>query len=170
MGASPKGLVEASAAPRPASGRTSVPGGGPPYFLCPFTCTRRMPVSLTHASSAALFSGFTLSHHSCWGKGRSERLRPRPPPPRLLCRGPRAPTPCAGGARSPLLANAYLVLPLGLHGSGVGPASGPFITSSLAASGSFPTPPPPKLALAPSTTPPPAGGGRIRRTCAATLR
>lgn len=43
---------------------TIVPGGGPPYFLCPFTCTRRMPVSLTHASSAALFSGFTLSHQS----------------------------------------------------------------------------------------------------------
>lgn len=44
--------------------RTTIPGGGPPYFLCPFTCTRRMPVSLTHASNAALFSGFTLSHHS----------------------------------------------------------------------------------------------------------
>lgn len=59
-GSGPSRLVE------PGRGRAgaTVPGGGPPYFLCPFTCTRRMPVSLTHASNAALFSGFTLSHHS----------------------------------------------------------------------------------------------------------
>lgn len=39
------------------------PGGGPPYRLCPFTCTRSMPVSLTQASRAILLVRLMLLVH-----------------------------------------------------------------------------------------------------------
>lgn len=148
--------------PIPQRARARVPGGGPPYFLCPFTCTRRMPVSRTQASSAALFSEFTRSHQSCGAQGQvgmADRPQRRPPhrgilEPRLPVRG----EPRVSSA-------AYLALPLGLHGSPAGLRAAGNPPSSLLRlllphSGSFPTlHPPPVVLIGPEHVPASGAGG-----------
>lgn len=109
-----------------------------------------MPVSLTHASSAALFSGFTLSHHSWGGKGRLEGRTAAPAPPRGGCRGRSEPRAAEHLPHTPAW-TAWLSRRL---------ARAPFITSALSAYlEASPRLHPPRRSLAQGTTPPLKGVG-----------
>lgn len=157
--------------PIPQRARVRVPGGGPPYFLCPFTCTRRMPVSRTQASSAALFSEFTRSHQSCGAQGQvgmADRPQRRPPHRGIL--EPRLPV-----QREPRGSSTACLprTPAWIAWLSCWAAGNPLPTPSsllwllLPHSGSFPTlHPPPAVLIGPEHVPPPGqglGGGAPAR-------